>query len=306
MGTLYLVSIPTSNLEDVTLRALRILGDVSAIAADELRLIHRFLARHDITAPCLAYNEQTKHTQIDELLTELAMGDVALVSASGTPGFDAAGQELINTCLAAGFEVVPVPGPHSAIAVLSVSGLSNEPAVHLGMLPRRAPDRRTLLYAVADQPFTIVCSEAAHRFVESLEDMLSVFGDRRVVIARELGKPQEQFRREMLSQSLSYFSSHRPHGDMTIAIVGRSGSSRGRSKAQSPSKSTVPPLSTTSDSTPAVDDTEIVERLLDLRTQGLSGSAAARQVSREFGLNKNVVYQLWLSLDEAPAADDAE
>src|SRR5256885_4763943 len=171
MGILYLVSSPIGKLEDITLRALRVLREVSLIAAEDTRHTQRLLARYDIHVPCLAYHEHNKLARLDDVLTALANGDVALVSDAGTPGLSDPGFELVNACIAAGFEVVPIPGPSAPIAALVASGLPTDQFTYLGFLPRRGAERRALLLSLAEMPQTLVCFEAPHRVVDALEDM---------------------------------------------------------------------------------------------------------------------------------------
>ena len=300
MGTLFLVSTPIGNLEDITLRALRVLREAALIAAEDTRHIRRLLARYEIATPTLAYHEHNKLSRLDEVLTALANGDVALVSDAGTPAMSDPGFELVNACIAAGFPVVPIPGPSAPIAALVASGLPTDQFVYLGFLPRKGPDRRALLQSLADMPQTLVCFEAPHRIVAALEDMLTLLGDRRVVVARELTKLHEDFRRERISQALAYFADRRPRGEFTLVIEGL-GLRAGKKRA---SQSAVMPGDAVDDPPPS--EAEVAARLRALREQGKSGSAAARIVARELGIGKSIVYQIWISLDEQQSAEDRE
>lgn len=294
MGTLYLVSTPIGNLEDITLRALRVLREVGLIAAEDTRHTQRLLARYDIHVPTLAYHEHNKLARLDDVLTALANGDVALVSDAGTPGMSDPGFELVNACIAAGFAVVPVPGPSAPIAALVASGLPTDQFVYLGFLPRRGADRRVLLSSIADLPPTLVCFEAPHRLVDALEDMLALLGDRRIAVAREITKLHEEFRRERIGQALAHFRDHRPRGEFTLVVEGR-GLRPARGKADLwPVSAELPPDG--DEATPS--EADVAARLRALRAQGKSGSAASRQVARELGLSKSLVYQVWISLDD--------
>src|SRR5688500_7618019 len=135
MGTLYLVSTPIGNLEDITLRAIRVLREASLIAAEDPRHTQRLLARPVTREPCLAYHEHNRLAKLDDILTALANGDVALVSDAGTPGMSDPGFELVNACIAAGFAVVPIPGPSAPIAALVASGLPTDQWTYVGFLP---------------------------------------------------------------------------------------------------------------------------------------------------------------------------
>jgi 16S rRNA (cytidine1402-2'-O)-methyltransferase len=293
MGTLYLVSTPIGNMEDITLRALRVLREVDVIAAEDTRHTRRLLARYEIATPCIAYHEHNKLGRLDDVLTALANGDVALVSDAGTPGMSDPGFELVNACIAASFPVVPIPGPSAPIAALVASGLATDQFTYLGFLPRRGADRRALLHLLADLPQTLVCFEAPHRILDSLEDMLKILGDRRLVIARELTKLHEEFRRELISQALAHFAAHRPRGEFTLVVEGR-----GLRAARANAFAMMKPVSGAPDAESLPSEAEVATRLRVLREQGKSGSAAARQVARELSINKSLVYQIWISLDD--------
>lgn len=293
MGTLHIVATPIGNLEDITLRALRVLREVRLIAAEDTRHTRTLLDHYQITTPCISYHEHNKLARLDEILAALGTGDVALVSDAGTPAISDPGFELVGACIAAGFAVSPIPGPAAPIAALIASGLPTERFGYLGFLPRRGPDRRALLADVADLAMTIVCFEAPHRLLDSLTDMLELLGERRAVAANDLTKRFEELRRGTLAELTTYFSAQRPRGEYTLVVEGRAiGSERKRDRyrVQVPLAVLEPPS-----------EAEIARRLRLLRAEGHNGSAAARAVARELGVQKSVVYQVWLSLgDEEP------
>jgi 16S rRNA (cytidine1402-2'-O)-methyltransferase len=294
MGTLYLVSTPIGNLEDITLRALRVLREASLIAAEDTRHIQRLLARYEISTPSLAYHEHNKLSRLDDVLTALANGDVALVSNAGTPAVSDPGFELVNACIAAGFAVVPVPGPSAPVAALVASGLPADQWTSLGFLPPRGAARRALLQSLADAPRTLVCFEAPHRLLDALADLLAIFGDRRVAIARDLTRPHEEFRRERISQAIAHYQAHRPRGEFTLVIEGRYWPAAGR-KARAAEQIAADTAGLPDEELPS--EADVAARLRALRALGKSGSAASRQVARELGLNKSLVYQIWIGLD---------
>jgi 16S rRNA (cytidine1402-2'-O)-methyltransferase len=296
MGTLYLVSTPIGNLEDITLRALRVLREAALIAAEDTRHTRRLLARYEIATPCMAYHEHNKLARLDEVLAALAAGDVALVSDAGTPAMSDPGFELVNACIAAGFPVVPIPGPSAPVAALVASGLPADQFVYLGFLPRKGPERRALLGGLADLPQTLLCFEAPHRIAAALDDMLKILGDRRIVVARELTKLHEEFRRERISQALAYFAEHRPRGEFTLVVEGR-----GLRAAKTRAKGDI---SAPGAGEPLPSEADVASRLRTLRAQGKSGSAAARLIARELGIGKSIVYQIWISLDDEPHTED--
>ncbi len=295
MGTLYLVSTPIGNLEDLTLRALRVLREASLIAAEDTRHTQRLLDRYEISTPCLAYHEHNKLARLDDVLTALANGDVALVSDAVTPAMSAPGFELINACIAAGFAIVPVPGPSAPIAALVASGLPADQWTCVGFLPPRGAARRALLQSLADAPRTLVCFEAAHRLLDALADLLLILGDRRIVIARDLTKPHEEFRRERISQAIAHFQAHRPRGELTLVIEGRHWPATSR-KARA-TEPLAADLAMLPDEEQLPSEADVAARLRALRALGKSGSAASRQVARDLGLNKSLVYQIWIGLD---------
>lgn len=301
MGTLYLVSTPIGNLEDLTLRALRVLREASLIAVENPRTAQRLLARYQIGAPVISYHEHNKLAQVDELLTALVNGDVALIADSGTPGMSAPGFELVSACIAAGFAVVPVPGPSAPVAALVASGLPTDQFTYLGDLPRRGAERRALLTSLAEAPQTLICFEAPHRLVDALADMLAILGDRRVALARDLTRPGEEFRRQRISQALGHYAEHRPRGDLTLVIEGRRWPAARKAPAAQPAE----PGGSFEPADELPSESEVAARLRQLRGLGKSGSAAARQVARELGLNKSLVYQVWIGLDQEPKASES-
>ncbi|MFV9505525.1 MAG: 16S rRNA (cytidine(1402)-2'-O)-methyltransferase [Oscillochloridaceae bacterium umkhey_bin13] len=288
MGTLYLVATPIGNLEDMTLRGLRILREVRLIAAEDTRHTRTLLDHYQITTPCISYHEHNKLARLDQILAALHEGDVALVSDAGTPGISDPGFELVTTCLAAGVTVVPVPGASAPIAALVASGLSPERFAYVGFLPRRSPERRTLLSDLADLSLTLVCFEAPHRLLDALADILAVLGDRPMAVANDLTKRFEEVRRGLVSQQISHFSTQRPRGEYTLVIAGQPPGERKRDRHRLVVAAPVEPPS----------EAEIARRLRGLRAEGHTGSVAARAVARELGLQKSVVYQVWLSLGE--------
>jgi 16S rRNA (cytidine1402-2'-O)-methyltransferase len=285
MGTLYLVSTPIGNLEDITQRALRILREVALIAAEDTRHTRRLLARYDIATHCIAYHEHNKLTRLDDILAALTGSDVALVSDAGTPAVSDPGFELVRACIDAGFDVSPIPGASAPIAALVASGLPTDSFFYVGFLPRRSSERRTFLARLTEIPATLVCFEAPHRLVAALRDIEATLGDRPMVVAREVTKMHEEFVRLPVSAARAHFEAHPPRGECTLVIAGA---------AEAP-----PP-------TEGEEEARIIERLQTLRAAGQSSSAAARQVARELGVSRRVVYQLGLSLPAPDASQEAE
>jgi 16S rRNA (cytidine1402-2'-O)-methyltransferase len=220
VGTLYLVATPIGNLEDITLRALRVLREASLIAAEDTRHTRKLLAHFDIHAPLTSYFEHNKLTKLDQILEALNTGDVALVSDAGTPGLSDPGYELVRAALAAGHVVAPVPGPSALVAALVASGLPTDAFVYLGFLPRKDSERRNLLTSVAAEPRTLVGYEAPHRLLDALADIEAILGNRPVVVARELTKLHEEIFRGPASAAREHFGAKDVLGEITLVIGG--------------------------------------------------------------------------------------
>jgi len=221
MGILYLVATPIGNLEDMSLRAVRILRESVLIAAEDTRHSGLLLKHFEINSPLTSYFEHNKISKLDRVLEALAAGDVALISDAGTPAINDPGYELVQAALASGFDVRPVPGPSSPIAALAVSGLPTDSFLYLGYLPHKSSDRRKSLSQVSNHTYTLIFLESPHRIVDSLADILSVLGDRRICVAREMTKLYEEFWRGPVSGALEYFQSKEPRGEFTLVIEGK-------------------------------------------------------------------------------------
>lgn len=228
MGILYLVATPIGNLEDMSPRAVRILREAVLIAAEDTRHTGTLLKHFEIKSPLTSYFEHNKINKLDRILDALAIGDVALVSDAGTPAINDPGYELVQAALASGFDVRPVPGPSAPIAALTVSGLPTDSFLYLGYLPHKSSERRKALSQVSNLTYTLVFLESPHRIVDSLEDIHSVLGDRRICVAREMTKLFEEFWRGPVSGAIEHFKSKEPRGEFTLVIEGKKTEDRGR------------------------------------------------------------------------------
>ncbi|MGC8825740.1 MAG: 16S rRNA (cytidine(1402)-2'-O)-methyltransferase [Anaerolineae bacterium] len=273
MGTLYLVATPIGNLEDITLRALRVLKEVPLIAAEDTRTTRKLLARYGISTPLVSFHEHSPPARLAELLQALQQGDVAVVSEAGMPGISDPGYRLVQEALAAGFPVVPIPGPSAVTTALAASGLPADRFLFLGFLPARASARRKALADTAPLPYTLVCFEAPHRLLETLEDALEILGDRRLAIARELTKVHEEFWRGTLGQALEHFRAQAPRGEFTLVIAG-AGEERAAAGRWS--------------------EEQVRQELGRLLAEGISLKEAARHVAGQAGWSRREVYQLGL------------
>lgn len=218
MPTLYVIATPIGNLEDITLRAQRILQEVNLIAAEDTRETRKLLIRYQISTPLTSYNEHNKLRKLSYILERLATEDIALVSDAGTPGISDPGKELIYAAIKCGFGVIAVPGPSAIITALTVSGIPAERFVYLGFLPRRSAQRKRLLEEMSLEPGALVVLESPHRLQATLVDALHVLGDRQIAVCRELTKLHEEVFRGTIQQALEHFTS--PKGEFTLVIAG--------------------------------------------------------------------------------------
>jgi 16S rRNA (cytidine1402-2'-O)-methyltransferase len=220
MGTLYLVATPVGNLEDITLRALRILKEVDLIACEDTRHTSKLLTRYSITTPRESYHKFNEENRALRLIQALREGkSIALVSDSGTPLVSDPGYELVSRCRAEGIQVVPVPGPSAVIAALIGSGLPVNSFFFAGFLPPRTATRKRRLRDLASIPSTLVLFEAPHRLLQSLEDLVAVLGARRATLAREVTKIHEEFLHGTLPELLLIMKG-RPviQGEITLVV----------------------------------------------------------------------------------------
>ena len=273
MPVLYVVATPIGNLEDVTLRALRVLREVSLIAAEDTRTTRKLLSHHGIRARLLSYNEHNKAARIPRLLAALKEGDVALVSEGGTPAISDPGLDLVAAAVEAGFAVTPIPGPSAVTAALAVSGLPTRQFTYLGFLPRRSGERRRLLASLRYDPRTVLAFESPHRLRRSLEDLRREWGDRRLAVCRELTKAFEEVFRGRISEALERFAE--PRGEFTLVVEGAT-------------DAPPPPLE------------EARRDLLRRREAGETARRAVPEVTKRYGLPRREVYRMWLETPPGP------
>lgn len=275
IGTLYVVATPIGNLEDITLRALRVLREVPLIAAEDTRRTRRLLARHDIPTRVTSFHEHSSESTRAALLEQLERGDLALVTDAGTPAVSDPGSKLVRDARGAGHVVVAVPGPSAVTAALSVAGMPADQYVFLGFLPRRAVERRLALEAIADEPRTAVAFETPHRLRASLGDMLDVLGDRPVAVGRELTKLHEETYVGTLSSAVEHWSQVEPRGEFTLVLAGAS--------------------ITVSE---AWSDEQVRSALGSLREAGFSAREASKQLADQSGRASREIYKLWHEDDD--------
>jgi 16S rRNA (cytidine1402-2'-O)-methyltransferase len=272
MGTLYLVATPIGNLEDITLRALRILKEVDLIACEDTRYTARLLNRYTIDTPRESYHQFNEASRAPQLLQMLRDGkNIALVSDSGTPLISDPGYELVSCCRKKGIKVVPVPGPSAAIAALIGSGLPTEAFFFAGFLPARRSQRKRRLQELSGVPATLIFYEAPHRLLSSIEDMAAILGARRACLARELTKMHEELLHGTLPELRENLQARpRIQGEITIVIE----------KGETVQVSTIFP--------------ESIKQHLDevMKKTGLPRNQALKSVARRRGLSRKEAYKL--------------
>jgi 16S rRNA (cytidine1402-2'-O)-methyltransferase len=220
-GTLYVVATPIGNLEDITLRALRILREVDVIAAEDTRVTCHLLDHFEIRTPLTSYQQHSGGRKAQALLQRLLAGQsVALVSDAGMPGISDPGHELIRLAIDAGVSVVPAPGATALVAALAGCGLSTFRFFFHGFPPRDAAERAAFLESLRGAPDTLVFYESPRRLRATLRDLLSALGDRQAVVARELTKPEEEFARGRLSDLIARFRARAPAGQCVVLVEG--------------------------------------------------------------------------------------
>jgi 16S rRNA (cytidine1402-2'-O)-methyltransferase len=271
-GTLYVVATPIGNLEDVTLRALRVLRDVSVIAAEDTRRTSRLLQHYSISTPTTSLHAHNEHAKTPGLIERIRGGEsVALVSDAGTPVVSDPGARLVAAAHAAGLRVEPVPGPSAAIAALSASGFSGDAFVFVGFPPARAGARRKWLGELARDQRPLVLYEAPHRIRDTLADMLSVWGDRTIAVGRELTKTHEELVVKPISDQLGR-SLADGRGEYTLVVAP---ASENRATAEPPS---------------AQDISAEFVRMTE--NDAMSRREAIREIAAKYGLNSRAVYSM--------------
>jgi len=273
-GVLYVVATPIGNLEDVTLRALRVLREVEVIAAEDTRRTRILLSRHGIERPLISYYDAVERRRAPSIVERLKAGaSVALVSDAGTPGIADPGYHLIRGALAAGLSVVPIPGPSAVTALLSVAGLPADRFVFEGFLPTRPGARAARLVALAGEPRALVFFEAARRLAAFLAAAETALGDREATIARELTKQHEELLRGTLGDLAGRIGRvERLRGEVTVVIAGAPAEER------------------------QVDDAELDERIRTARAAGQSAAGIAAALARETGRARREIYRRAMTL----------
>jgi 16S rRNA (cytidine1402-2'-O)-methyltransferase len=279
-GCLYLVGTPIGNLEDITLRALRILKEVDQIACEDTRHTQKLLTHYDIHKSLVSYHEHNEIMRAPELVLAMEEGaKIALVSDAGTPLVSDPGYRLVTLCVRHRIPVIPIPGPSALVAALSASGLPNEEFLFVGFLPNRSGERRRALEHLRIEDRTIIFYEAPHRVAETVNDAREILGDRHACLAREVTKLHEEFRRGKLSELARSLAERPARGEITLIIAPEERAASGSHAGTSQS---------------------IAARVEELMHQAkLDRKEALKVAAKERGLTRRAAYsQLIDSLDE--------
>ncbi|MGB9886945.1 MAG: 16S rRNA (cytidine(1402)-2'-O)-methyltransferase [Moorellales bacterium] len=275
-GTLYVCPTPIGNLEDITIRTLKVLRRVHLIAAEDTRKVRILLERYRVRVPVISYHQHNEARRTEYLLSCLREGrDVALVSEAGTPGISDPGGRVLEAAIGEGLPVVVLPGPTALIPALLLSGLPARRFAFEGFLPRQPGKRRKYLESLAREERTLVLYEAPHRLEETLADLLAVLGNRRAAVARELSKVHEEVVRGPLAFLLEHFRLHPPRGELVVVVEG----DRAREDH---------------------DWDRLVQEVAERRRAGLPLAEAVRVVAKSHGVGRRELYRLVLEQEAAP------
>jgi 16S rRNA (cytidine1402-2'-O)-methyltransferase len=273
-GTLYVVATPIGNLEDITLRAIRILKEVRLIAAEDTRRTRILLDKYGIFTPLTSLYDQNEAKKSGLLIARLQKGeDVAYVSDAGTPGISDPGYILVREAVLRGIRVAPVPGASALIAAISVSGLPMDSFMFFGFLPSKPVRRRQLLTSLREEERTLIFYESPHRLLASLNDIAALLGDREVVVSREMTKVYEEFLRGSAGEVAAGMGNGAVKGEVTLIVAGRTGE------------------------IPECSDAELIQRCGQLRRESgeeLSLRDMADRIAQETGVPRRRIYRLLL------------
>jgi len=276
-GILYVVATPIGNLEDITLRALRILKEVDLIAAEDTRQTRKLLTHYGISTSLTSYYDQVEASKAPLLIEQLKAGKkIALATDAGTPGISDPGYRLVKGAWEAEIRVIPIPGPSALTALLSCAGLPTDRFAFEGFLPAKKGPRVKALEGLKNEGRTLVFFESARRLIACLEDIRSIFGDREAAIGRELTKIYEEILRGRLSELIDSLQGREVRGEVTLLVAGQK-------------------------ETGEAEEVSLAEEISALQAQGLSLKEIARLIGKKRGMAKRAVYAQGLRLREKPA-----
>lgn len=283
-GCLYVIATPIGNLEDITLRALRILKEVDVIACEDTRQTLKLLSHFEIQKRLTSYHEHNELTQASELVIQLEQGaKIALVTDAGTPAISDPGHRLVSLALRHGIKVIPIPGASAFVAAMSASGMPSGEFTFIGFLPSRQSERRKALRDLVAERRTIALYEAPHRVLDTLEDALEILGNRPAVIAREITKVYEEFLTGHLEDLVEAARAKPPRGEICLLIGPDDGQ-----------------ITQTADSANPANAMPLARRVEEIaKESGIDRKAALKQAARERGLTRREAYkQLLVTRDE--------
>ena len=273
-GKLYLCATPIGNLEDMTYRVVRTLGEVDLIAAEDTRNSIKLLNHFEIKTPMTSYHEYNKIEKGKKLVEKLQEGmSIALITDAGTPGISDPGEELVKMCYEAGIEVTSLPGAAACITALTLSGLSTRRFAFEAFLPTDKKEKQAVLKELENETRTIILYEAPHRLVRTLQELLESLGNRRITICRELTKKHETAFQTTLEEAISYYEEHEPKGECVLVLEGKS---REELKAEEVAK---------------WEEMSIEEHMDYYMSQGIGKKDAMKMVAKDRGIGKRDVYQ---------------
>ena len=273
-GTLYIVATPIGNLEDITLRALRILKEVDIIAAEDTRHTLQLLNHFKISKPLISYYKQIEEERSSAILEKLESGqNVALVSDAGTPGISDPGEVIIKKAIERKINVVPVPGACAAINALICSGIKTDEFCFMGFLPANITEKKRKLEANKDEVKTLIFYEAPHKLIKTLEVMQEILGDRKISLCKELTKIHENFERDRISSILEKIDD--PKGEYVIIVEGAD-----KSKQEQ--------------ETETLNNMTLDEHFLYYEKKGLDKKEIIKRIAKDRGVSKNVIYQKFI------------
>ena len=273
-GKLYLCATPIGNLEDMTYRVVRTMGEVDLIAAEDTRNSIKLLNHFEIKTPMTSYHEYNKIEKGKKLVEKLQSGmNIALITDAGTPGISDPGEELVKMCFEAGIEVTSLPGAAACITALTLSGLSTRRFAFEAFLPTDKKEKQAVLKELEDETRTIILYEAPHRLLRTLQELLENLGNRRITVCRELTKKYETAFATTLEEALSYYEANEPKGECVLVLEGKS---RAELRQEEVAK---------------WEEMSIQEHMDYYLNQGIDKKEAMKKVAKDRGIGKRDVYQ---------------
>ncbi len=276
-GKLYLCATPIGNLEDITLRVLRVLEEVDLIAAEDTRNSIKLLNHYEIKTPMTSYHEFNKIEKAYQLVEKLQEGmNIALITDAGTPGISDPGEELVKIAYEAGIEVTSLPGPAACITALTLSGLSTRRFAFEAFLPKDKKERKRILEELQKETRTIILYEAPHHLIKTLEELREALGNRRITLCRELTKKYEEGQRTTIDEVLEYYKDKEPRGEYVLVLEGKT-----KEEVEEERKKEWEPLS-------------LEEHMQFYEQKGISHKEAMKLVAKDRGVSKRDIYQALL------------